>query len=756
MPNRLAAETSPYLLQHADNPVDWYAWGEDAFAEAKRLDRPVLLSVGYSACHWCHVMAHESFEDPRIAALMNEAFVSVKVDREERPDVDAIYMQAVQALTGRGGWPMTVFLTPEGLPFFGGTYFPPEDRGGTPAFPRVLRAVAEAYRDKRGQVEAAGQQLLQSLSTTTHVRPGDQLLTESVLDQACEAMLANHDRDFGGFGRAPKFPAAMALDFLLRYYHRHKPALSRVEGRDSALEAVERSLQAMAHGGIYDQVGGGFHRYATDAVWLVPHFEKMLYDNALLARVYLDAWKVTGNPLYRRVVTETLDYVLREMTHPRGGFYSTQDADSEGEEGRFFLWTPPEIEAVLGADAEVIGRYYGVSEAGNFEGRNILHVAVPPERFLSENNVDPLSLRVRAGASPAEGFETFLAEARRKVYAAREQRVHPGRDEKVLTAWNGLMLRAFAEAAFAFDSQTYRDAAVRNADFLLSAIRPNGRLLRSWKDGVARLNGYLEDYACLIDGLLAVYQATFEARYLREAIARADEMIDLFWDEGVQGFFDTGRDHESLITRPRELFDNATPSGTSVAADVLLRLAVLTDNSDYERRASACLHALAPIIEQAATAFGRLLAALDFDLSPNQELAIVWPIAFPLPQGEGQARPERSRRGEGEPARAEPALSKAEGALEARSPASETVRAELVEARELLDAIRASYLPNLLLVGAPEGDPSTGSGRAAADLTPLLRDRPAIDGKPTAYVCERYVCQAPTTDPAELRRQLGL
>ena len=623
-----------------------------------------------------------------------------------------------------------------------------------PAFPRVLRAVAEAYKGKRGEVEAAGRQLQLTLERPGTLRPGDHMLTSELLDTACEAMLERHDGDFGGFGAAPKFPAAMALDFLLRYYHRHH--------RDSALEAVECSLQAMAHGGIYDQVGGGFHRYSTDAVWLVPHFEKMLYDNALLSRVYLDAWKVTGSPLYRRIVTETLDYVLREMTHPAGGFYSAQDADSEGEEGRFFLWTPAELEAVLGPDADVIGRYFGVSEAGNFEGRNILHVPVPPERFVEPT--DPLSLRervaegrVRADATPLEAFQALADDARAKLYAARERRVHPGRDEKVLTAWNGLMLRAFAEAAFAFDSQTYREAAVRNADFLLRAMRPRGRLLRSWKPalspspslrvdsaqggGEARLNGYLEDYACLADGLLAVYQATFDARYLREAIGLAGEMLDLFWDEGVQGFFDTGSDHEALITRPRELFDNATPSGTSVAADVLLRLAAITDNRDYEASATACLRALAPVVEQAATALGRLLAALDFHLAREQELAIVWPLDSARPEAlEGRAAgpagyplPHKGER-------------KGKGAL---------ARAEALEARALLDVVRTAYLPNLLLVGAPEADASTGSERAA-DLTPLLRDRPAVDGKPTAYLCERYVCQSPTTDPAELRRQLGL
>jgi uncharacterized protein YyaL (SSP411 family) len=686
MPNRLAQETSPYLLQHQDNPVDWYAWGDAAFERARREDRPVLLSVGYSACHWCHVMAHESFEKPEIAALMNELFVNIKVDREERPDVDAIYMQAVQALTGRGGWPMTVFLTPDGRPFFGGTYYPPEDRQGLPGLPRVLRAVADAYRSKRDDIERAGNQLRDQIAASADVRPGSSLLTVDLLEAACDAILAGLDAEHGGFGRAPKFPQPMTLDFLMRHHRR--------TGRADALHAVELTLRAMANGGMYDQAGGGFHRYSTDAIWLVPHFEKMLYDNALLARSYLDAWKVTGDAFYSRIVRETLDYVLREMTDAGGAFYATQDADSEGEEGKFFLWTPGELEAVLGSDAALIGRFYGVSEAGNFEGSNILHVQQEPAAFAGSN-----------AFAPAD-FEALLSSARSRLYAAREGRVHPGRDDKVITAWNGMMMRALAEAALAFDDEAYRAAASRNADFLLDVMFVDGRLMRTWKppadgasgDSAARITAYLEDYALLADGLIAVYQATFEPLYLRGATGVVDEMIDLFWDDDIQGFYDTGRDAEELITRPRDFFDNATPSGTSVAADVLLRLGVLTDNTDYERRGQACLHAIAPYVERAPTAFGRLLAALDFHLSRPQELALVWPD----------------------------------------NPGS---------ARHLVDALRATYLPNLILVGARLGE--------GGDLTVLLQDRPLLDGKATAYLCERFVCQAPTTDAEELRRQIA-
>jgi uncharacterized protein len=676
MPNRLSEETSPYLLQHKDNPVNWYAWGKEAFAAAHEMDKPILLSVGYSACHWCHVMAHESFEDKEIAAQMNRLFINIKVDREERPDVDNIYMQAVQSLTGRGGWPMTVFLTPDGLPFYGGTYFPPEDRQGMPGFPRLLGAVAEAYRTKRDDVVNAGTQLLQTIASPARLQSGDAILTQQLMDEAAGAMLGAHDSDFGGFGSAPKFPQAMSLDFLMRWYRRSK--------RPEALEAIEKTLRAMANGGMYDQVGGAFHRYSTDAVWLVPHFEKMLYDNALLARLYLDAWRLTGNPFYRLITQETLDYVLREMTDASGGFYSTQDADSEGEEGKFFIWTPQELEALLGDDAALIGAYFGVTEEGNFEGANILHVRKSPEQFAAANGLS------------TDDFEAKLADAKAKLYAAREQRIHPGRDEKILTAWNGLMLRAFAEAAIAFDSQPYRDAAVGNAEFLLGQLRPEARLRRTWKKGVARLNGYLEDYACLIDGLIATHAATLDPGYLRIADQLADEMIELFWDDGVQGFFDTGNDHEALITRPRDFFDNATPSGTSVAVDVLLKLALLTDNPDYERRATTCLRTLVPYVENAPTAFGRLLAALDFHLSPQQELAIVLP-------------------------------------------ASDT-------AGELMGTVRSLYAPNLLLVGGPAG--------RVDNPTPLLDDREALRGRPTAYLCERYVCQVPTTDPAELEAQL--
>ncbi len=677
--NRLASETSPYLRQHQYNPVDWYPWGEEAFARAKGEGKPILLSVGYSACHWCHVMERESFENPEIARVMNEHFVSIKVDREERPDVDAIYMQAVQSMTGHGGWPMTVFLTPEGVPFYGGTYFPPSDRHGLPGFPRVLAAVAEFYRDKPAQTAEMGVKLLETLRQGERVRAGADLLTRGILDQGFQGLRGDFDPRAGGLGRAPKFPQPMTYDFLLRYWRR--------TGSAAALEMVRLTLTRMARGGMYDQLGGGFHRYSVDQEWLVPHFEKMLYDNSQLALLYLQAWQAMGDTEYRRIAIETLDYVAREMTHPDGGFYSTQDADSEGEEGKFFLWSEAELRAVLDAEeARVAGAYWGVTDGANFEGRSILHVPRDPAEVASMLGLAP----------PA--MDAVLARARAKLFEAREARIKPGRDEKVLAGWNGMMLRAFAEAASVFERADYRAVAERNAAFLLSALRPHGRLLRTWKDGQAKLLGYLEDYAMVADGLLTLYEATFERRWLDASRELADEMIRLFWDSQAEAFFDTGTDHEALIVRPRNLFDNAIPCGTSVAADVLLRLAVLTGEASYERIGVAAIRPVAPLMSRHASGFGRFLSALDFHLGPTLEVALVWP------------------------------------------PASDE------KAREsLLREVFSRYLPTRVVAGAAEGE---------NEAIPLLAGKSARAGQPTAYLCERYACQAPTADPAELGRQL--
>ena len=597
MPNRLINETSPYLLQHAHNPVDWYPWGEEALERARREDRPILLSIGYSACHWCHVMEHESFENPSIAQVMNSNFVNIKVDREERPDIDQIYMNAVQMMTGSGGWPLTVFLLPNGQPYFGGTYFPPQDSHGRPGFPRVLETMSQVYKSQRNDVVNNAQQVSQQLQQQTFKNAGDHL-DVSVLNAAAGVLASAFDPRYGGFGRAPKFPPAMTIDFLLRYQHR--------TGDERALHMATFTLDKIAYGGLYDQVGGGFHRYSTDERWLVPHFEKMLYDNALLARAYLDAYRVTGSALYKRITEETLDFVLREMRDPSGAFYSTQDADSEGVEGKFYVWSLREFREVVGADADELAEYFDVTESGNFEEHNIVNVP-----------------------QPREGLEAKWKTARAKLFARREQRVRPGRDEKVLTDWNGLMLRAFADAANYLGRDDYRAAAEANANFILTTLWDGNRLLHNFKDGRARFNAYVDDYANLADGLFALYELTFEAKWLDQAVRIADRMIQLFWDSEDGGFYFTSTDHESLITRTKDFFDNATPSGNSVAADVLVRMGAVLDRRDYREHAERILTNLSDFVRQYPTGFGRALAAADFYLGPSKEIAIVGdPRAF--------------------------------------------------------------------------------------------------------------------------------
>ena len=679
--NRLAAETSPYLLQHAHNPVDWHPWGPEAFELARREDKPVLLSVGYSACHWCHVMERESFENDEIAALMNQLFVSIKVDREERPDVDQIYMQAVQSMTGRGGWPMTVFLTPDGVPFYGGTYFPPVDRHGMPAFPRLLRSIADAYHGRRGEVLEAGRQLVESMGQSGRLGASSTLLGRDVLVRAYMGIGGEFDQRDGGLGQAPKFPQPMTWEAVLR--------IGRRMGDARGLEMLHLTLTRMARGGIYDQLGGGFHRYSVDGQWLVPHFEKMLYDNAQLASLYLHGWLASGEPLYRRIAEETLDYVRREMTHPAGGFYSAQDADSEGVEGKFFVWTPDEIRRVLGdpALARAALAYWGVDDGPNFEGHSILFV---PR--------DPAEVAAGLGLAP-EALAEAIGRARPLLHAEREKRVHPGLDDKVLASWNGLMLAAFAEAAAVLGRADYLATAVRNAEFLTGQMVRDGRLLRSWKDGRARITGYLEDYAMVGAGLHALYEATFDRRWLDESRRLADEALRLFWVTEREAFFDTGHDQEALVVRPRNLFDNAVPSGTSVAIDWLLRLAVALGEERYETIALAALRPMADLMQRYPSGFGRYLSALDFHLGPVAEIALVW--------RDGQ-------------------------------------RAALAP---LLGTVYGRYQPNRVVVGAAEG-------AAGAAGLPLLADRSTVDGRATAYVCEHYVCQLPVTDPEALARQL--
>ena len=596
MPNRLAGESSPYLRQHADNPVAWYPWGDEAFDEARRRDVPLHVSVGYSACHWCHVMAHESFEDPDTAAVMNELFVNVKVDREERPDVDALYMEAVQAMTGHGGWPMTVFVTPEGQPFFGGTYFPKTRRGGLPGFAELCRAIGEAWRSNRQQLLEQAGRLTESLASTALLQPGDAGLPgPDALGSAAAALHSQFDAEWGGFGSAPKFPQAMALELLLRL-HARAP-------EPSLLAVVTTSLDAMASGGMYDHVGGGFARYSVDRQWLVPHFEKMLYDQALLARAYLHAWQVTGEPRYRQVLDETIGYVLRDLRHPDGGLFSSEDADSEGEEGTFYVWSLEEVRLVAGDDAGAAVEWYGVSERGNFESANILHRPVRGDL-------------VRPDA---------VERARQRLFAAREQRVRPGLDDKVLTEWNGLMIAAVAEAAAATGEEAWRRAAVDAGAFLLARLRrDDGRWQRSWHaDAGARHLAFAADHAALVDAFTRLAECTGESRWIDEARGAADALLDLFWDGDRGGLFTTGYDAEQLVARQKDLIDNATPAANGQAAFALLRLSALTGDARYEEHALAILRLLGRPAAQHPTAFPHLLGALDLALGGTTEVAVV-------------------------------------------------------------------------------------------------------------------------------------
>jgi uncharacterized protein YyaL (SSP411 family) len=583
MANRLAQETSPYLLQHKDNPVDWHPWGEEALERARTEDKPILLSIGYSACHWCHVMERESFEDEQTARYMNEHFVPVKLDREERPDLDAIYMEACQAMTGHGGWPLNVFLTPEQVPFYAGTYFPPEDRQGMPSWRRILEAVVEAWTEKRDQIRAGSERIVERLQGGAALEPSTEVIDPRLLDEAAAALATNYDRRHGGFGHAPKFPPASAIEFLLRR---------------GETEMTAHTLRAMASGGMYDQIGGGFARYSVDAHWLVPHFEKMLYDNALLARGYLHGWQVTGDPLFRAVCEETLDWALREMRGDEGGFHSALDADSEGEEGKFYVWSLDELREVGGDEAVDA---FGASEAGNFEGKNIL---------------------VRAGeASPA---------LKERLYGVRSKRVWPGLDDKRLTSWNALMIAALAEAGAVLERDDYLDAARGCAQFILRDLRDDGRLLRTWKDGQAKLNAYLEDHAFLLEALLVLYEATFEPRWFTEARALADTMIERFSDEARGGFFETSSDHEQLVARRKDLEDHPIPAGNSSAAYGLLRLAALTGEYEYEKHAVGVFRLLHGIAGRHPQAFAHLFQGLDFHLAAVKEVALVGPDRKPL------------------------------------------------------------------------------------------------------------------------------
>jgi uncharacterized protein YyaL (SSP411 family) len=676
-PNRLADETSPYLLQHANNPVDWFPWGEEALERARSQEKPIFLSVGYAACHWCHVMERESFEDDATAALMNEHFVSIKVDREERPDVDSIYMDAVQAMTGQGGWPMSAFLTPDGSPFYAGTYFPKEPSHGMPSFRQVLTGIAQAWRDKRDEIDDQAGRVTDAIARSGLSVGSPQPLDADIERQALSVLRGSFDAKWGGFGGAPKFPQPMVLEFVLR---------QAIRGAAAAVEMLTITLDRMAGGGIYDQLGGGFSRYSTDATWHVPHFEKMLYDNAQLAQLYVRAWQVTRDGSYRRVAVETLDYLLREMQHPEGGFWSSQDADSEGVEGKYFSWSWPELVELIG---ETVATALGALPGGNWDGTNVLW--------------RPLTVAAVAAKSgrTAEELEAEIADARSLLFEARQSRIRPGTDDKVLTAWNALAIRALVEAGRAFDTPAYVDAAVRCAEFVLTHLRDErGRLLRSWRNGVASVPGFADDHASMAAACLALYETTFELRWFEEARVLADELLRLFRDEERGGFFQTGSDATPLVIRPKELYDNAVPSGNSVAADVLQRLALLTGEDVYERAAVDALRLVRDQMSRAPTGFGTALCALDLYLGPSREVAVI-----------------------GDP--------------------DEEITRRLVH-----EVTVARFLPNVVLAVAAPDDEASRSALA------LLADRVASEGHATAYVCERFACKLPVTTPEELSEQL--
>ncbi len=682
MPNRLANEKSLYLRQHADNPVDWYPWGEEAFRVAREQDKPILLSIGYSSCHWCHVMEHECFENPEIARLQNELFVNVKVDREERPDLDELYMNALQAMTGSGGWPLNVFLTPEGKPFYGGTYFPPEDRGQLPAWPRVLVAVSQAFRERRDEVERAAEDLVQYLRQQTRPPLQPHSLREQLLDEAARNLVPHYDRVHGGFGDAPKFPSPLQLEFLLRTYRR--------AGAPRALEMVLQSLTAMARGGIYDQIGGGFHRYAVDAAWLVPHFEKMLYDNALLARVYALAYVASGAPLCRQIAEETVAYLVRDMRASHGGFCSAQDADSEGGEGAFYLWTDEEIASVVGPEeAALVCRYFGVTPHGNFEGKSILHI---PD--------DPATVAAQFGLSLDE-LEERVRRARALLLEARTRRPAPARDDKVIVAWNGLTIRALADVATALDRPEYIAPAVEAAQFLHGHLWDGTTLWHVWEDGEARIPGFLEDYAHLANGLLSLYEATFDTRWVAWARQLVECILERFLDPEVGDFFDTPADSERLIVRPKTFVDQGTPSGNGAAVEALLRLGTLLGEQRYLDRATHVLERYARLVVEHPIACGQLLVAMDFALGQPFEIALV-----------GDPQDPRTR--------------------------------------SLLRVVYGNYLPNrVVALRRPDDD-------TASAVVPLLAERSMLDGQPTAYVCRHFVCQRPVATATDLAAQLGV
>ncbi len=678
MPNHLAHASSPYLLQHAANPVDWYPWGDEALHRAQAEHKPIFLSIGYAACHWCHVMAHESFEDPATAELMNTNFVNIKVDREERPDIDSIYMNFVVSTTGAGGWPLSVFLTPQGKPFYGGTYFPPVVQHNLPAFRDVLESVARLWHTDREAILSSSDDLTRRLQTRTSVSDGTQQLDLAALEQAVQTIAQGYDWQNGGWGGAPKFPQPMLVEFLLRQATR---------GSQVSLEMATHALRSMAHGGMYDLLGGGFARYSVDPTWHVPHFEKMLYDNGQLASAYLHAYQLTSDLFFREVCESTLDFILRELTHPAGGFYSSLDADSEGQEGRYYLWTAGEIRAAFPnpGDADLFIAAYGVSDSGNFDGWNILRRVVSDEE-LAQN----FHLAVRDIAARLAGL-------RRRLLDVRSRRVHPATDDKLLVAWNALALAALAEAGRALERPDYLDAAIRNAVFILDHLYRNGRLLRSWREGAANHAAYLEDYAGLALALLALYQSDPNPRWYQTACQLLEQVLAHFSDP-TGGFFDTADDHEGLIYRPKEAQDNATPSGNALALMLLLKLAAYEGRSDWRSQAEALLRSNLGLPVRYPSAFAQWLCAADFALGPTYEVAVVGDVSDP-------------------------------------------------STLTLLEPLWSGFYPRLVLASAPYPPP--------AGLPAVLSDRPLLNGEPTAYVCQGFVCHLPVHDPQSMLAQLS-
>ena len=677
MPNHLIHESSPYLLQHADNPVDWYPWGAEALEIARREGKPIFLSIGYAACHWCHVMAHESFEDPATATLMNENFVSIKVDREERPDLDSIYMSFVVSTTGQGGWPLSVFLSSEGKPFYGGTYFPPVHRHNLPAFRDVLDTVVRLWRTDRTAILSSSENLTRSLQSRPAAQPGGEQLHPALLEQAVRTIAQSYDWQDGGWGGAPKFPQPMLIEFLLRQGAR---------GDHGSLNMAAHALRRMAQGGMYDVLGGGFARYSVDSTWLTPHFEKMLYDNAQLALVYLHAYQIMGEPTFCELCEAILDFVLCEMSHLAGGFYSSLDADSEGEEGKYYLWTPHEIRSAVSdpQEAELFINAYGVSDQGNFEGRNILQRTLTDEQLAKHFNLAANSIPAR------------LANLRKRLLEARSSRVRPGTDDKVLVSWNALMLAAFAEAGRALERSDYTQAAIRNATFILENMLPDGRLMRSWREGKAKHAAYLEDHAGLALALLSLYQTDPNPRWYQAAVNLTTEMLAHFSDPSG-GFFDTRDDYEALLYRPKEFQDNATPSGNVLAAMVLLLLATYEGRSDWRTLAEGMLSSNLGLMLHYPSAFAQWLCAADFAVGPVHEVAILGDLANP-------------------------------------------------DTQTLLQPLWRGYQPRLVLATSPFPPP--------AGSPALLSDRPLVNSKPTAYVCQDFMCQQPVNTPEKMLAQL--